>query len=105
MQVVDQNGAVQLVMADLSDEIQPFKISHLPRTDFELCILDMFNMLSVPSTCVTSGVSTSTSWTCSRCVPSTRHRKTQIIMIIILNYNQIHFLNHITSEPHHNHMQ
>ena len=53
MQVVDQNGAVQLVMADLSDEIQPFTISHLPRTDFELGILDMFNMLSVSSTCPT----------------------------------------------------
>ena len=39
--MVDQNGAVQLAMADLSDEIQPFKISDLPRTEFELCILDM----------------------------------------------------------------
>ena len=63
--VVDQNGAVQLAMADLSDEIQPFKISHLPRTDFELCILDLFNMFSVPWTCVTSGASASTSWACS----------------------------------------
>ena len=41
--IVDQNGAVQLAMADLSDEIQPFKISDLPRTDFELCILNMVN--------------------------------------------------------------
>ena len=49
--MVDQNGAVQLAKADSSDEIQPLKIRDLPRTDFELCILDMFNMLSVPSTC------------------------------------------------------
>ena len=32
-------------MADLSAETQPVKSSHLPRTDFEWCILDMFNML------------------------------------------------------------
>ena len=42
---VDQNGAVQLAMADLSDEIQPVNISHLPRLDFELYIIDLFNMV------------------------------------------------------------
>ena len=41
--IFDQNGAVQLAMTDLSDEILPFKISDLSRTDFELCIIDMFN--------------------------------------------------------------
>ena len=70
-----QNGAVQFAVADLSDETQSVKCSHVPRTDFELCILDMFNLLSVPSTCAISGASTSTSWTCSRCVPSSRHRE------------------------------
>ena len=34
--MVDQNEAVQLAMADLSDEIQSFNISDLPRTVFEL---------------------------------------------------------------------
>ena len=57
-----QNGAVQLAIADLSEETQPVKSSHLPRTDFELCILDMFSVLSVPSTCAISGASTFTSW-------------------------------------------
>ncbi len=44
MKVVNQIRA-PFGMADLSDEIQLVKISHLSRTDFELCILDLFNML------------------------------------------------------------
>ena len=43
-------------MADLSDETQRVKSSHLPRTDFELCILDMFNMLGVPSNWATVNI-------------------------------------------------
>ena len=50
--IVCQTGAVQLAMADLSDEIHPFKISHLPRTDFELCILYIYSVPST-STCAT----------------------------------------------------
>ena len=44
MKVVNQIRA-PFGMADQSDGIQLVKIGHLPRTDFELCILDLFNML------------------------------------------------------------
>ena len=79
-------------MADLSDEIlQPFKISHLPRTDFELCMLDLFNILSVGPTIDVCNL---------RCIdlhelemllmcPSTRHREKLEIEIICLNLKHL----------------
>ena len=39
-------------MADLSDETQPVKIKNLPRTDFELCSLDMFKEGRKEGTCL-----------------------------------------------------